>query len=81
MEKWIIARHNSKEENISIEMFSGSKTEIINLLKEKSESDINANQDGYQKAGIYEDSETILRAILDFDGYNIMYQAIDTSVL
>lgn len=81
MEKWIIARHNSKEENISIEMFSGSKTEIINLLKEKSESDINENQDGYQEAGIYEDAETILRAILDFDGYNIMYQAIDTSVL
>lgn len=50
MEKWIIARHNSKEENISIEMFSGSKTEIINLLKEKSESDINENQDGYQEA-------------------------------
>lgn len=62
-------------------MFSGSKTEIINLLKEKSESDINENQDGYQEAGIYEDAETILRAILDFDGYNIMYQAIDTSVL
>lgn len=81
MEKWIIARHNSKEENISIEMFSGSKTEIVNLLKEKSESDINANPDGYQEAGIYEDAETILRAILDFDGYNIMYQAIDTSVL
>lgn len=47
MEKWIIARHDSKEENISIEMFSGSKAEIVNLLKEKSESDINADHDAY----------------------------------
>jgi len=81
LEKWIIARHDSKEENISIEMFSGSKAEIVNLLKEKSESDINADHDAYQKAYIYEDAEAIFRAVLDFNGYNIMYQAIETSVL
>lgn len=81
MGKWIIARHDSKEENISIGIFSGSKVEIINLLKENSEYDINADHDAYQKANIYEDAETIFRVVLDFDGYNIMYQAIETSVL
>ena len=28
-----------------------------------------------------QDAEAIFRAVLDFNGYNIMYQAIETSVL
>lgn len=81
MNKWIIARHDSREENISVEVFSGNKTEMLSHLKESSESDINTDSNGLQRANIYEDTETSLRVVVDFDGYNIMYQAIDASVL
>lgn len=81
MNKWIIARHDSREEKISVEVFSGNKTEMLRHLEESSESDINTDSNNLQRANIYEDTESSFRVVVDFDGYNIMYQAIDVLTL